>query len=29
MRVLDLFGITLPEELSGRWQGAKDRAIPK
>lgn len=25
MRVLDLFDITLPDELSHRWQGAKDR----
>jgi flavin prenyltransferase len=25
MRVLDLFDITLPEELSHRWQGARER----
>jgi flavin prenyltransferase len=29
MRVLDLFDITLPEELSHRWQGARDRPIPE
>jgi 4-hydroxy-3-polyprenylbenzoate decarboxylase len=27
MRVLDLFDITLPDELSHRWQGAKNRPI--
>ena len=27
MRVLDLFDITLPEELSRRWRGAKERPM--
>lgn len=29
MRVLDLFDITPPNELSHRWQGAKDRPLPE
>jgi 4-hydroxy-3-polyprenylbenzoate decarboxylase len=29
MRVLDLFDITPPTELSHRWQGARDRPLPE